>query len=53
MKTLAAQGAGAVLVSGNELKMAIEAGFDPSRCVYMGVCMCGRIGPTSNVSSIG
>lgn len=32
MKTLAAQGAGAVLVSGNELKLAMEAGFNPERC---------------------
>lgn len=31
MKQLAAAGAGAVLVSGNELKMALAAGFDPSR----------------------
>lgn len=31
MKHLASLGAGAVLVSGNELKLAIHAGFDPTR----------------------
>lgn len=31
MKQLAAAGAGAVLVSGNELKLAMKAGFDPKR----------------------
>lgn len=29
-------GAGAVLVSGNELRLALAAGFDPSRCVFNG-----------------
>lgn len=33
MKHLRSLGSGAVLVSGNELKLAIEAGFDPTRCV--------------------
>lgn len=32
-KHLKALGSGAVLVSGNELKMATAAGFDPTRCV--------------------
>ncbi|KXZ55005.1 hypothetical protein GPECTOR_3g169 [Gonium pectorale] len=36
MKQLAAAGSGAVLVSGNELKMAIAAGFDPSRTIFNG-----------------
>ncbi|OAE18565.1 hypothetical protein AXG93_1923s1210 [Marchantia polymorpha subsp. ruderalis] len=29
-------GSGAVLVSGNELKMALKAKFDPTRCVFNG-----------------
>ncbi|KAL8489754.1 hypothetical protein ACS0TY_025586 [Phlomoides rotata] len=29
-------GCGAVLVSGNELKLALRAGFDPTRCVFNG-----------------
>uniref|UniRef100_A0A2P2J957 Uncharacterized protein MANES_04G073800 n=1 Tax=Rhizophora mucronata TaxID=61149 RepID=A0A2P2J957_RHIMU len=29
-------GCGAVLVSGNELKLAIHAGFDPTRCIFNG-----------------
>jgi hypothetical protein len=33
MKQLAKLGSGAVLVSGNELKLAMAAGFDPSRSV--------------------
>jgi len=33
MKHLQAQGSGAVLVSGNELKLAVAAGFDPSKWV--------------------
>ena len=32
MKHLRSLGSGAVLVSGNELKLAMEAGFDPTRC---------------------
>ncbi|MEW5302539.1 MAG: hypothetical protein WDW38_002308 [Sanguina aurantia] len=36
MKHLAQLGAGAVLVSGNELKLAIHAGFDPTRTVFNG-----------------
>ena len=31
MKQLRSLGSGAVLVSGNELKLAVEAGFDPTR----------------------
>ena len=31
MKHLQSLGSGAVLVSGNELKLAMEAGFDPTR----------------------
>lgn len=37
MQHLAAAGSGAVLVSGNELRLALAAGFDPSRCVLRGV----------------
>ncbi|XP_002990752.2 diaminopimelate decarboxylase 2, chloroplastic [Selaginella moellendorffii] len=29
-------GSGAVLVSGNELRLALHAGFDPTRCVFNG-----------------
>lgn len=29
-------GCGAVLVSGNELRLAIRAGFDPKRCIFNG-----------------
>lgn len=29
-------GCGAVLVSGNELKLVMHAGFDPSRCIFNG-----------------
>ncbi|XP_010930238.1 probable diaminopimelate decarboxylase, chloroplastic [Elaeis guineensis] len=29
-------GCGAVLVSGNELRLALHAGFDPSRCIFNG-----------------
>ncbi|KAG9449717.1 hypothetical protein H6P81_009682 [Aristolochia fimbriata] len=29
-------GCGAVLVSGNELKLALRAGFDPKRCIFNG-----------------
>lgn len=29
-------GSGAVLVSGNELRLALAAGFDPTRCVFNG-----------------
>ncbi|KAG0496901.1 hypothetical protein HPP92_001592 [Vanilla planifolia] len=29
-------GSGAVLVSGNELRLAIRAGFDPTRCIFNG-----------------
>jgi diaminopimelate decarboxylase len=27
-------GCGAVLVSGNELRLALRAGFDPTRCIF-------------------
>lgn len=36
MQHLQGLGSGAVLVSGNELKMAIKAGFDPSRTILNG-----------------
>lgn len=36
MQHLQAQGSGAVLVSGNELKLAMAAGFDPSRTIFNG-----------------
>ncbi|GAB4853875.1 Diaminopimelate decarboxylase 2, chloroplastic [Ancistrocladus abbreviatus] len=29
-------GSGAVLVSGNELRLALNAGFDPARCIFNG-----------------
>ncbi|KAF9611585.1 hypothetical protein IFM89_033589 [Coptis chinensis] len=29
-------GRGAVLVSGNELRLALRAGFDPTRCIFNG-----------------
>ncbi|KAL5702933.1 diaminopimelate decarboxylase [Ranunculus cassubicifolius] len=29
-------GCGAVLVSGNELRLALKAGFDPTRCIFNG-----------------
>ncbi|XP_073101746.1 diaminopimelate decarboxylase 1, chloroplastic-like [Elaeis guineensis] len=29
-------GCGAVVVSGNELRLALHAGFDPSRCIFNG-----------------
>lgn len=36
MRHLRALGSGAVLVSGNEVKAALAAGFDPARCVFNG-----------------
>ncbi|KAH9572139.1 hypothetical protein CY35_02G130800 [Sphagnum magellanicum] len=36
LEHLRAMGSSAVLVSGNELKLAMKAGFDPSRCVFNG-----------------
>jgi diaminopimelate decarboxylase len=36
LKYLAKLGSGAVLVSGNELKVALEAGFSPSKMVFNG-----------------
>jgi diaminopimelate decarboxylase len=36
MKCLRELGSGAVLVSGNELRLALAAGFDPSRTVFNG-----------------
>ena len=36
MRYLASLGSGAVLVSGNELKTALIAGFDPSKMVFNG-----------------
>ena len=35
LRQLQRLGSGAVLVSGNELKLALEAGFDTSRCLQM------------------
>lgn len=37
MRTLAARGAGADVVSGGELSLALASGFDPGRIVYSGV----------------
>jgi diaminopimelate decarboxylase len=36
MRYLASLGSGAVLVSGNELKMALLAGFDTNKMVFNG-----------------
>ncbi|KAL3700307.1 hypothetical protein R1sor_018329 [Riccia sorocarpa] len=36
LQHFASLGSGAVLVSGQELKLALEAGFDPTRCVFNG-----------------
>ncbi|GBG64734.1 hypothetical protein CBR_g46280 [Chara braunii] len=36
LQHLQSLGSGAVLVSGNELQLALKAGFDPSRCVFNG-----------------
>ncbi|KAI8475040.1 MAG: diaminopimelate decarboxylase [Monoraphidium minutum] len=36
VQLLQSLGSGAVLVSGNELKLAMAAGFDPSRCILNG-----------------
>eukprot|EP00271_Cylindrocystis_brebissonii_P011545 TRINITY_DN29396_c0_g1_i1.p1 TRINITY_DN29396_c0_g1~~TRINITY_DN29396_c0_g1_i1.p1 ORF type:complete len:520 (+),score=84.28 TRINITY_DN29396_c0_g1_i1:237-1796(+) len=36
LQHLQGMGSGAVLVSGNELRLALAAGFDPSRCVFNG-----------------
>lgn len=46
MKELRSLGSGAVLVSGNELKLAVEAGFDPTRYIlqcsahHFEMCVC-------------
>ncbi|XP_075504506.1 diaminopimelate decarboxylase 1, chloroplastic-like [Primulina tabacum] len=36
LEHLRSLGCGAVLVSGNELRLALRAGFDPTRCVFNG-----------------
>ena len=36
MQHLNKLGSGAVLVSGNELRLAIQAGFNPERCIFNG-----------------
>lgn len=36
MEHLRSLGSGAVLVSGNELRLAVQAGFNPERCVFNG-----------------
>nr|XP_043606013.1 diaminopimelate decarboxylase 1, chloroplastic-like isoform X2 [Erigeron canadensis] len=36
LKHLRSLGCGAVLVSGNELRLALQAGFDPTRCIFNG-----------------
>ncbi|KAF2301873.1 hypothetical protein GH714_030084 [Hevea brasiliensis] len=48
-------GCGAVLVSGNELRLALHAGFDPARYSYMDLLMLafrviGKIGVTDELS---
>lgn len=42
MKHLQKLGSGAVLVSGNELKLAMAAGFDPTRCAAQQAMEQGR-----------
>ena len=45
LKHINSLGTGAVLVSGNELKLALKAGFDPKKCILNGngkVKLCGR-----------
>lgn len=41
MKLLQSLGSGAVLVSGNELKLAMAGGFDTTKYVFMQACSCG------------
>ncbi|KAM3240069.1 hypothetical protein ACQJBY_053631 [Aegilops geniculata] len=36
LQLLRGLGCGAVLVSGNELRLALRAGFDPTRCIFNG-----------------
>ncbi|AQK39309.1 diaminopimelate decarboxylase [Zea mays] len=36
LRVLRELGCGAVLVSGNELRLALQAGFDPARCIFNG-----------------
>ncbi|KAK4803557.1 hypothetical protein SAY86_003374 [Trapa natans] len=36
LEHLRALGCGAVLVSGNELRLALQAGFDPTKCIFNG-----------------
>ncbi|XP_039125911.1 diaminopimelate decarboxylase 1, chloroplastic-like [Dioscorea cayenensis subsp. rotundata] len=36
LEHLCGLGCGAVLVSGNELRLALKAGFDPERCIFNG-----------------
>ncbi|XP_066358843.1 probable diaminopimelate decarboxylase, chloroplastic [Miscanthus floridulus] len=36
LRVLRELGCGAVLVSGNELRLALQAGFDPTRCIFNG-----------------
>jgi len=36
LRLLRELGCGAVLVSGNELRLALEAGFEPTRCIFNG-----------------
>ncbi|CAN6329707.1 unnamed protein product [Urochloa humidicola] len=36
LRLLRELGCGAVLVSGNELRLALKAGFDPTRCIFNG-----------------
>ncbi|KAF6166704.1 hypothetical protein GIB67_005566 [Kingdonia uniflora] len=36
LEHLRQNGCGAVLVSGNELRLALRAGFDPTRCIFNG-----------------
>jgi len=40
LRHLSGLGSGAVLVSGNELKLAMAAGFDPTRCLLCCAVQC-------------
>lgn len=44
LRHLSGLGSGAVLVSGNELKLAMAAGFDPTRCRRTATMNCVSAG---------
>ncbi|XP_077219592.1 diaminopimelate decarboxylase 2, chloroplastic-like [Tasmannia lanceolata] len=58
LEHLRALGCGAVLVSGNELRLALSAGFDPKRCIFNGngklledLVLAAEVGVFVNVDS--